>query len=52
MANPEHPAIVKHGAEVWNRWRQERFLADFDADLSGAQLRGARLSGVALAAQT
>ncbi len=56
MANEEHLRILKRGAYVWNRWREENpgiepdlFEADlFGADLSGAKLSGAKLSGADL----
>lgn len=46
MANEEHLARLKEGADAWNVWRK----ADpkMHADLSGANLSGANLSGVYL----
>jgi len=57
MANEEHLAILKQGADAWNAWRQENRdvypnlrVADLSginlrkADLSGSDLRGADLS--------
>src|ERR1039458_1669497 len=41
MANPEHLAKLKEGAEVWNRWRVEH--PELGPDLTGAILRGAKL---------
>ena len=26
MANPEHVEILKHGGEVWTRWREEKHV--------------------------
>jgi TIR domain/Pentapeptide repeats (8 copies) len=61
MANEEHLARLKQGAEVWNRWRAENptirpnlFAADLigahlpEADLSGAHFSTANLSGAHL----
>ena len=61
MANPEHLAMLKKGAAIWNKWRREYpdakiDLADADllgeylanANLTGAYLRGARLFGAHL----
>ncbi|MBI3943712.1 MAG: toll/interleukin-1 receptor domain-containing protein [Chloroflexi bacterium] len=61
MANTEHLAILKHGVEAWNKWREKNpdikpdltgailHLADLrEASLSGADLRGANLSGTDL----
>jgi len=48
MANDEHLAIVKHGAEVWNEWRARPKARRFRPDLRGADLNGANLSGVNL----
>ncbi len=52
MANPEHLEIIKQGAEVWNKWRNEHPTvkpvlnhADLhEAELSHADLRHADLS--------
>ena len=46
MANEEQLSILKHGVEVWNKWRQENSTTK--VDLSGAVLSGANLSGVDL----
>src|SRR6266700_5808436 len=43
MANQEHLEILKQGAVVWNRWRDEH--ADIRPDLSEADLTGIHLSG-------
>jgi hypothetical protein len=46
MANEEHLARLKQGAEVWNRWRAENPTIRpnlFAADLIGADLIGAHL---------
>ncbi len=37
MANTEHLAILKQGAEVWNQWRKEH--PNIRPDLTGADLR-------------
>lgn len=37
MANPEHVAKLKEGAEAWNAWRK---ASDEKPDLSGLKLRG------------
>lgn len=37
MANQEHLALFKQGAEVWNQWRQDQ--RNIRPDLSGADLR-------------
>jgi uncharacterized protein YjbI with pentapeptide repeats len=37
MANPEHVAKLKEGADAWNAWREE---SDETPDLSGVQLSG------------
>jgi len=37
MANEEQLAILKQGADVWNRWRKRNFIV---IDLSGANLSG------------
>ncbi len=42
MANPEHLEILKHGVDVWNRWREEKpaIRPNLDgADLSKMNLR-------------
>ncbi len=41
MANPEHVEILKHGVEVWNKWRKEH--PETRPDLSEADLLGANL---------
>jgi uncharacterized protein YjbI with pentapeptide repeats len=46
MAVREQLAILRRGAEAWNRWRWENPEACFD--LSGADLCGANLSGADL----
>jgi len=40
MANEEHVALVKQGADAWNAWYDAN---DLNADLSGADLSGADL---------
>jgi len=53
MANPEHLAILKQGAEQWNKWRDEHpdMTPYFrEADLQKASLRGANLSQAILGA--
>jgi hypothetical protein len=50
MANPEHLAILKHGSEIWNRWRTELLAKSppnrtHQLDLSGANLAGETLVG-------
>jgi uncharacterized protein YjbI with pentapeptide repeats len=50
MANPEHLKILQRGLEVWNKWinelRERHFALHGEIpDLTGANLRGARLSG-------
>jgi len=53
MANPEHVAIVKQGAEAVRAWREKNPGASFDltrADLSEANLSRARLIGTELVA--
>src|SRR5580658_10430884 len=37
MANTNHLAKLKEGAEVWNRWRKDN--SEVAIDLSGAELR-------------
>lgn len=57
MANKEHVNILKQGADVWNRWRQENpgvrpdlsFVNLVAADLSRANLSRATLQEVNLA---
>ena len=51
MADPEHLAILKKGAEAWNTWRQENERVEPDlsgANLIGVDLTSADLSGVDL----
>jgi uncharacterized protein YjbI with pentapeptide repeats len=51
MANEEHLAILKQGAEAWNRWRREHpgVRPDLsDVDLSGAYLVGLNFGGANL----
>jgi uncharacterized protein YjbI with pentapeptide repeats len=47
MANQEHLARLKEGADAWNQWRGENPMIQPDlsrADLTGMHLRGADLS--------
>jgi uncharacterized protein YjbI with pentapeptide repeats len=46
MANEDHVALLRSGAEAWNAWRA---TADVRPDLSGARLSGANLAGANLA---
>jgi hypothetical protein len=46
MANDEHVALLKKGAEAWYAWRREN--PDIRPELSGADLSGADLGGVQL----
>jgi tetratricopeptide (TPR) repeat protein len=46
MANEEHVALLKQGAEVWNKWLAEN--PDISPDLNGADLRNADLGGAIL----
>jgi uncharacterized protein YjbI with pentapeptide repeats len=46
MANEEHVAKLKEGAEAWNQWRREH--SDVVPDLREAQIGGADLSGADL----
>lgn len=51
MANEEQLSILKQGAEVWNKWREENRLAFIDlreADLAHENLSEANLAGVDL----
>jgi uncharacterized protein YjbI with pentapeptide repeats len=51
MANPEHLELLKAGAEVWNRWRNDnpRLRPELNgADLSGIALSNANLSWASL----
>jgi len=51
MANPEHVEILRQGAKVWNKWREENpgVMPDIrKAHLRGAMLRGANLFGTNL----
>jgi hypothetical protein len=56
MANDEHVAMLRQGAEAWNAWRRSHPGAQPDlenanlieADLRGAQLHDANLSGALL----
>jgi len=41
MANPKHLAILKQGAEAWDKWRERN--PDIAPDLSLANLRGVNL---------
>ena len=46
MANPEHLAVLKQGAKVWNRWREENLGEYLDfrkANLANINLAGAKL---------
>ncbi len=45
MALNEHIETLRHGVEIWNRWRKE---AQVLPDLRGANLRGADLRGIHL----
>src|SRR3954447_15156731 len=42
MANPEHVAKLKEGAEAWNAWRER---TDTNPDLSGVELREFSING-------
>ena len=42
MANPEHLAILKKGAEAWNRWRAQN--PEIKPDLNHTNLTKANLS--------
>jgi hypothetical protein len=46
MADEEHVALLKQGAEVWNKWRQEN--PDVRPNLNEADLNEADLGGAAL----
>jgi hypothetical protein len=46
MANDEHVAMLKKGADAWNTWRDEN--PDIRPDLFGANLIGAYLGGANL----
>jgi len=46
MANDEHVALLKHGVDAWNAWREEN--SDLRPDLAGADLSEAYLYGVRL----
>jgi hypothetical protein len=46
MANASHLERLRHGADVWNAWRQEQ--SSLVPDLSDANLSGASLSGANL----
>lgn len=46
MANQEQLEILKQGAEVWNKWREEN--DEIEIDLSGADLRGRDLNEIDL----
>jgi len=46
MANEEHVKILKQGAEVWNKWREEN--RDVKPDLRAANLKGVNLGGANL----
>lgn len=41
MANREHLVILRHGVDIWNRWRQE--APDIEPDFCGADLHNADL---------
>lgn len=52
MADKKQLEILKQGADAWNDWRRQNPLAVIDlidADLPGADIRWARLSGANLA---
>lgn len=51
MANPEHLAILKQGAAVWNQWRQENWPDLMRPDLRGATLNRMDLRKVKLTQQ-
>jgi uncharacterized protein YjbI with pentapeptide repeats len=51
VANPEHLALLRQGADVWNAWRAEKPSTRPDlsrANLSGTNLREADLEGAFL----
>ncbi len=51
MANQQHVAILKQGAQAWNLWRQQNPTVAPDlsrANLSRANLEGVNLSGANL----
>jgi Pentapeptide repeats (8 copies) len=43
MANPEHVGILKQGAEIWNKWREEN--PDAQADLRNVTIVESSISG-------
>lgn len=43
MAHPEHLEILRSGARVWNRWRQQH--TDIRPNLRAADLKGVDLAG-------
>src|SRR5712691_7581284 len=52
MANDQHVAILKQGVAAWNAWREKNpdVRPDLsEAELTGADLVGAKLSGADLA---
>jgi len=48
MANDDHVARLRQGAEAWNAWRREH--PEVEPDLRGSHLRGIDLSRADLAA--
>ena len=46
MANKEHEQILRQGVGVWNAWRSQS--PDIQPDLSGVELKGARLRRINL----
>ena len=46
MANQQHLALLKQSIEDWNEWRQTHH--EIQPDLSGADLKGARLQRIDL----
>jgi len=50
MADSEHFALLKQGAETWNKWRDANpgIESEIEIDLKGAPLNGADLRGANL----
>jgi uncharacterized protein YjbI with pentapeptide repeats len=48
MANENHLDLLRQGAAVWNKWRDDH--SDLQPDLSGADLQGLDLSAASLSA--